>query len=236
MIRAALGIRLIAAVVLLGLFTVVPASAQGPVTIESITADCSGGGVLTVSSPVAGATVTLVVTYHVPGGGSTWTSTEQTATITLVDGQTDYPYTIDVVTGVPAEANSIRVEVLGTSGATFNGTTTKSESFGPCGQSSPSPTATTPAEPTATTPAGQPTATTPAQPTATTPGQKPTQIPATKAPVQPTATTAAVALPNTGAGDGSDGDGVFPAMLIGGAALLASVGVLLARQQRATRR
>ncbi len=97
------------------------------VQIISIAADCSGSGTLTVNEGVNGATVT----YHTPGS-SDFLSTGTSETVSLVEGQATYPFTIDVTTGVPSEANTIRVEVQSTSGGTFTGETTKSASFGPC--------------------------------------------------------------------------------------------------------
>ncbi len=76
--------------------------------------------------------MTLFVTYHNPGTGG-FQSTGQTASVRLSEGQptpaagdqTVYAFQIDVVTGVPATANTIRIE--------SQSSNEKSDSFGPCG-------------------------------------------------------------------------------------------------------
>jgi len=171
--------------------------------ITSITADCSGNGTLTVKNPVAGATITLVLTYNIPGDPTKFIPTSNTTTIILTDGQTSYPFTIDTTTGVPSDANTVRVEVQSTS-IPVTGEDTKSRSFGPCKAPTVAPTATT--QPTATaTATTQPTATATTQPTATATTQPtstpvdPTRTP-TSTPVDPTntPTTAPTLVPTRG--------------------------------------
>jgi len=169
--------------------TPTPSSATPKIT--SITADCTGNGTITVNNAVTGATITLVLTFKSPGD-STFTATNNTTTITLVAGQTSFPFTIDTTTGVPSSANTVRVEVQSTS-IPVDGTDTKSVSFGPCGTAptatatntvvpSPTATATATTQPTATA-TTQPTATATTQPTATA-----TTQPTATATTQPTAT------------------------------------------------
>lgn len=55
-----------------------------------------------------GASVTLKVTYRVPGGGG-FRDSGQTTTVRLVKGQTSYAFSINMTSGVPANANTIRI-------------------------------------------------------------------------------------------------------------------------------
>jgi hypothetical protein len=121
-------------------------------TIVSISENCSSGvttGTLTVNNPVAGDTVTLGVYAHQdPNGDGLWHYTGSSTTITMVSGQTTYPFTISSVpaaysdgpvSGEPGndskdadkngdDYNSWRVQVKTASG-TFAGRTTKSGSY-----------------------------------------------------------------------------------------------------------
>jgi hypothetical protein len=144
-------------------------------TITSITApNCTTGvGTITVSNPVAGATITLGNYYHVPGDSVFHqTSPFQTTTITLVAGKTVYSYSINVTSGYPANANTLRVQVVGTNGANFGSSVnTKSPSYGPCKATPTTPpvTETTTVPPTTTPPVTTTTtATTPPVTTTTT--------------------------------------------------------------------
>ena len=118
--------------------------------ITSISVSCSSlvtTGTLSVSGAVTTDKVTLEVFAHNPGDG-TWTATGATTTITMAAGMSDYSYSIS---GVPAsfadgtvtgddgndsldpdssgdDFNAWRVQVSSTVG-TFDGTTTKSDSY-----------------------------------------------------------------------------------------------------------
>jgi hypothetical protein len=128
------------------------ATATSTETIVSITESCSGGvttGVLTVDNAVAGDTVTLEVYAHSPGSGL-WVPTGSTETITMVADQSTYDFSLTVGTPyVPNSGtdlyNALRVQVLSTTG-TFDGTTTKSDSYecsGPTTSSSSTTSSTT---------------------------------------------------------------------------------------------
>jgi hypothetical protein len=110
----------------------VTASAVNP-TITTITVSCDttgkACGVLTVNNPVGGETVTLVLTAH-QTGSAVFTSTGVTTTITLVDGQTEYPFCITVPTQYldTSVYNTLRIEVQSAS-AGIQGTDTKTLSF-----------------------------------------------------------------------------------------------------------
>lgn len=204
-------------------------------TITSIDADCSGSGTLTVDNPVAGATITLVLTYKMPGkGNNEFVQTSNTTTVTLVAGQTSYPFTIDTTTGVPSNANTVRVEVKSTS-IGVNGETTKSGSFGPCGAA---PTV-TPLTPTVTPVTPSPTTTNTVEPTATN-TVAPTTVTFTvkKTPTPTSAASAGQGLPNTGAGPQNPGSGssdsiwlmIFAIVTLAGAAI--SRRIVYARKRR----
>jgi hypothetical protein len=125
-------------------------------TIESITTNtCNGsasGGTLTVSGAVTGETITLGLYGKNPAGQFQFVG--GTETINLVSGQSTYSYSIPL-SSQAAAVKILRVQVVGTSGGSFDGTTTKGPSF-QCGElSTPTPSATP--TPTATpTPSGTP--------------------------------------------------------------------------------
>lgn len=104
-----------------------PGVSANALAVTGITADCSGNGTITVENSEYwdGAVLTLFVEYHIPGSSDFVQSGAQT-TVTVVAGQSVYSFWIDTVSGVPSEANTIRIGVV-----SFN---EKSASFGPCGE------------------------------------------------------------------------------------------------------
>lgn len=155
-----------------------PGVSANALAVTGITASCDGNGTITVQNQDewVGAVLTLFVEYHIPGSADFVQSGAQ-ATVTIVAGQTVYPFWIDTVSGVPAEANTIRIGVV-----SFN---EKSESFGPCGAKptdTPYPTKTPTDIPTDT-----PTPTETEKPTKT-PTSTPTDIPTETPTATPTST------------------------------------------------
>jgi len=118
----------------------VGAAQADSVTITDISSSCASSqlcGTLTVANPVAGATVTLKVmanpTNNNPnacGGGPFCADTGSSTVITLQAGVTAYNFCIPVAAEFNDTNlyNTLRVEVGATSGANFEGTTTKGPS------------------------------------------------------------------------------------------------------------
>ena len=82
---------------------------------------------MTVSNPVPGATITLMLTAK---SGSTFAPAGPTTTITLVAGVTEYAFCLDIPTTVDerSETNTLRIEVQSYTGDLTN-PTEKSQSF-----------------------------------------------------------------------------------------------------------
>src|SRR5579859_3105625 len=231
-------------------------------TIVSISENCSSGvttGTLTVNNPVAGDTVTLGVYAHQdPNGDGVWHYTGGSTTITMMSGQTTYPFTISSVpaaysdgpvSGEPGndskdadgngdDYNSWRVQVTNHSG-TFAGLTTKSLSYKCSAAGTTTTSSTTASSSTSTTSSRTTTSTTSSSPgsstTTTTPGSSTTTAPGTSTTSKATTSTAAGVLgaststPSTGAGIAF---GAGLGLLILGGGLLFGARPLLRRRKK----
>lgn len=127
------------------LLVAAPAGAtSGPPTVTGITTQCSGGDKVcadvTVDSPAAG-TITLMLTGHTPSS-SVFVDTGLHVTITVDADHTDYQACFDNVSSVIQGMgfNTLRVEIFSSTVPGLEGTTTKSQSFEPCGEGTPTPT------------------------------------------------------------------------------------------------